>query len=385
MQIKVPLYRRLGAGQQFASNGIVVPQDGVINSTGIVKGQSVDGIDDWHTDVNGFYYWAGGLAKIATASGNAPDIKITGNWCLDALQIPAIWAALGDGNSGKGIKVAVLDTGMDASTSLLMNIVQKVHCYTNEYDNGYKVGNPIICSEDDVITDSAANYHGTGTASVIGASSLNGYYAGIAPNVSLSVFKILDNYFFNRSKKQIPNVLRQISKQDFDVVCMSFQFTDVVEDLADSIKACADAGILLFAAAGNDGVYMVNYPAFYDGCHGVSACDKNLKSLIPSSSFSEKVNLVAPGVQVPVYTNNQQQGLLDDTSIATAITAGVAALLLSYTKQFVSNKQAAAKQVMDALIQFGTPVSIPIPGQQPIVAKIIQPYQSFLHLKNTNE
>jgi len=388
------LNKRNGIPASFADKSSIV--DTVPNGT-VINGDIVavvpnPSLGKW---VKGgdYYYWAGGLQEVsksvAPALGTqqaviaAPAIA-TGNWCLEALKIPAIWDILGEGNLGKGIRVAVLDTGIDDTTAQLLNIDQKLHVFTNEYDKGFKDGDNVVCRQDDNTSDSSGNYHGTGVASVIGAKALNGYYTGIAPDCSVSVFKIRDNYAFNKSKQQIPYVLNQIANADFDIVCMSFQFISEVDGLSSSLQACADNGILLFAAAGNDdnGGYAKNYPGYYGSCYCISACNSNLVGILSTAQFNERVKLIAPGGEVPVFSDNQKHSTLGQTSIATGITAGVAALLLSYIKPVLGKKD-GGKKVTDILFDTGSSLVLNTPDNGSITAKIIQPYNAFLNLKAT--
>jgi subtilisin family serine protease len=328
----------------------------------------------WFKDRDGHFYWGGGVAEKFDAG--PPN---TGNIYFDTMGISKIWNDLKVGNLGRTIKVAILDGGIDSNTAELLNVKEQKRFFCNENDNQ--------CFQEEMAPDCDDNFHGTCCASVIGARKLNEYCAGIAPDCEIYIYRIRDGFFFNHSKLQIPFALQYVfdNHKDIDIISMSFQFGDIVKGLQEIVTKCSDMGILLFAAAGNssspDERYQLNFPGVLDNCLEVGACDENMQMITSTSCYNEKLVFLAPGVNVPVLSAGQQQTKQNDTSIATAFTAGVAALLLSYVRQKESDKKRSAQKVIRAMRDTGIPCSINLENNNSLMVKIIQPYSAFINLK----
>ena len=106
--------------------------------------------------------------------------------------------------------------------------------------------------------------------------------------------------------------------------------------LANAIKKCEEKGILIVAAAGNDGCECLHLPAAEPSVLAIGAMDENNEP----SSFSnwgkayKQNGLIFPGNNIHVASlENDAYTQKSGTSYATPIAAGVVALLLSYAKQ----------------------------------------------------
>lgn len=100
---------------------------------------------------------------------------------------------------------------------------------------------------------------------------------------------------------------------------------------ADMISEAQKNGILIVAAAGNDGYRMVNYPAAYQGVLAVSATKANGEK----ASFSTEGNFVsvaAPGNSIYSTWNTAEDAYsyLSGTSMATPFVTGLIAYMLSF-------------------------------------------------------
>jgi hypothetical protein len=243
-------------------------------------------------------------------------------------------------NGGAGVKVAIIDTGIDYNHSDL---------YAN-YAGGYDFVN----SDDDPMDD---NGHGTHVAGIIAALDNEIGVVGVAPEAELYALKALDK----TGSGYVSDVIYAIqwasdpdgdgsAKDRLDIINMSLG-----ADVGNIFFkwACNLAyrdGLLLVAAAGNGG--SVIYPAAYSSVIAVSATSQDNDNTIASfSSTGSEVELAAPGVNIySTYLNNNYK-TFDGTSMSSPHVAGTAALVWA-DKPGWSNKKIRA-QLQDTADDLG--------------------------------
>jgi subtilisin family serine protease len=222
--------------------------------------------------------------------------------------------------TGKGIKVAVLDTGINGSHPELRGKV------TISYDKYmHKLSNP----ED---TDG----HGTQVASLICGNTI-----GVAPDV-----KIIDVVLLERKYGKLVDfiwVLSEILKYhtDVPVVNISGGLYHSHKDHEDPrlhtlIQRFSDKQIFLVVAAGNRGVGKTISPGIFREVISVGATTKNDEvwkksggdKLVDSKGEYTVPDLVAPGASI--YVPAKQGGFerVSGTSMAAPIVSGIIALLI---------------------------------------------------------
>ena len=209
--------------------------------------------------------------------------------------------------SGSGIKVAIIDSGIDVHNDLKtrewIDFSDKVY--------GYK---PIDNSG-----------HGTEMAGIIAARNNGIGTIGIAYNAEIYSVKILDS----GNKASISSVIKAIEwciKNDIDVINMSFGLHQDSKLLHEYIKKAAENNITIVAAAGNNG--RVQYPAKYDEVISVGGINKdlNIASYSPKDRY---VDVFAPSemAQTTGYVGTYTKS--NGTSIAAAHVTGIVATLKS--------------------------------------------------------
>ncbi|MGW3649556.1 S8 family peptidase [Streptomyces sp. NPDC000878] len=241
---------------------------------------------------------------------------------------PKAWAA---GYDGKGVKIAVLDTGVDATHPDLKSQVIAAKNFSTAADATDKVG------------------HGTHVASIAagtGAKS-GGKYKGVAPGAKIISGKVLDDTGSGDDSGILAG-MEWAAEQGAQVVNLSLggQDTPEVDPLEALVNKLSDEkGILFAIAAGNSGPESVGSPGSADKALTVGAVDDK-DALAPFSSTGPRIgdgaikpDVTAPGVDItaaaaPGSLIDQEVGenpagylSISGTSMATPHVAGAAAIL----------------------------------------------------------
>jgi len=253
---------------------------------------------------------------IVTAVGRAskptpPPPAQTVPWGISRIGADTVWGT----NAGMGIKVAVLDTGIQAGhPDLAVN-----------YGGGVNIISSRKGPDDD-------NGHGTWCAGIIGAANNTLGVVGVAPHVSLYAVKVLDRAGSGFASDVIKGI-EWCESQQMDVASMSLGMNADVQALREACSNAYDAGLVLVAAAGNDGdadpaTDEVDYPAAYDSVIAVAATDS--QDMHPAwSSDGSTVEISAPGVGVKSTYKGSTYATGDGTSAACPHVSGSVALLLA--------------------------------------------------------
>lgn len=254
------------------------------------------------------------------------------------------------GITGAGVKVAVLDTGID------YNHIDLKDNYKGGYNSIYS-GNP------DPMDDSGPSpfvpSHGTHVAGIIGAEKNGIGVVGVAPNVSLYAVKVL-NGGGGGSESSIISGLQWSVDNNMNIVSMSFGNSVYSQALQDAVDKVYNSGILLVASAGNTGGFIL-YPAAYDSVIAVSATDAS-DQYASFSSNGPKIELAAPGVGIYSTIVGGGYDYRDGTSSAAPHVTGVAALI--YSTNFGDVNGDGVKNNIDVrLILQNTAKDLGIPGR----------------------
>ncbi|MEX1063819.1 MAG: S8 family peptidase [Candidatus Paceibacterota bacterium] len=230
-------------------------------------------------------------------------------------------------SGGKGIRVAVLDTGVTISHPDLEGRVSDCKDFTNRRF-------PII---DGKCADK--NGHGTHVAGIIAADAGSdnlGVY-GVAPESELLAYKVCGD---NGScyADDVAFALRSAADHGANIVNMSFGTNKDVALIRDAINYAASQGVLMVAAAGNDGPFpaSLDYPAAYPSVIAVGAISQSLavtdwssrginSTTKPFIVEEKDIEFAMPGEHVESTWNSGSYVILSGTSMAAPFTAGLAA------------------------------------------------------------
>jgi major intracellular serine protease len=232
---------------------------------------------------------------------------------VEIIQAPEIWSE----TKGKGITVAVLDTGCDTDHPDLMDRIIGGYNFTKD-DGG------------DALKFEDYNGHGTHVAGTIAGNLNNNGVVGVAPEANLLILKVLGK---NGSGQYdwIINAIRYATEQKVDIISMSLGGPNDIQELHDVIIEAVNQNILVVCAAGNEGdgrdsTDEFGYPGCYNEVISVGAVNLERKSSGFTNS-NNQVDLVAPGENVISTYLNGTYATLSGTSMATPHVSGALALL----------------------------------------------------------
>ena len=209
---------------------------------------------------------------------------------------------------GAGAIVAVLDTGISMYHPDRGNIIASTSFVTDEAVEDF-------------------DGHGTHTAGTVAAADNGIGVVGVAPEANLLIGKVLGNDGSGLTSDLISGIEWAVNN-GADVISMSLGGTDSSTSLENACNNALSAGVLLVAAAGNDGSSVLNYPAAYGSVISVAAVDEN-KEKASFSNFGSTIDLSAPGVAVlsTVSVGDDATGdaVWNDTSHQSNVVEGTAA------------------------------------------------------------
>ncbi|RPJ95900.1 peptidase S8 [Rummeliibacillus sp. TYF005] len=212
----------------------------------------------------------------------------------------------------KDTTIAVVDTGVDNSLADLKHHVRM------------DIGKNYV-SQDSLPLDD--NGHGTHVTGIIAAESNNGYsMEGINQHTKIMPVKVLDADGSGDSE-QIANGIVYAANHGAKVINLSLggEYSRTIEY---ALKYAASKNVVIIAASGNDGQFGLSYPASSQYVISVGATN-NFDIVSDYSNYGEKLDIVAPGTNIPSLVPNGNVTYMSGTSMATPHVTAIAGLLLS--------------------------------------------------------
>jgi len=293
------------------------------------------------------------IRKLPYVKSVFPNRKIS--ICLDE-SVPVINAddawqlhdALGDRITGKGVKIALLDTGVDYN-------------HPDLKDN-YKDGYDFVNDDYDPMDDQGHGTHCAGIALGTGEAS-NYDYVGVAPEADLYMYKVLDQEGVGTSSWFLDGLEKAV-EDGADIISISAGSEDPGspdDPLSLAVDNAVESGVVVVVAAGNDGDPMtISSPGTSLEAITVGSRYKN-GGVSDSSSrgpvyyngtYYTKPDVVAPGESITSAINDARlYSTKSGTSMATPHVAGAAALLLQVHPDWSPEKVKTV--LMDNAIDLG--------------------------------
>ncbi|PHF80777.1 alkaline serine protease, partial [Bacillus toyonensis] len=179
--------------------------------------------------------------------------------------------------SDAGVKVAIVDTGVQGSHPDLASKVIYGHDYVDNDEQ----------SDD-------GNGHGTHCAGIAGALTDNDEgIAGVAPQSSIYAVRVLDSQG-SGTLASVAQGIREAADAGAKVISLSLGATSGGTALQQAVQYAWTKGAVIVAAAGNAGNTKPNYPAYYPEVIAVASTDQSdRKSYF--STYGSWVDVAAPG------------------------------------------------------------------------------------------
>lgn len=239
-------------------------------------------------------------------------------WHLDAIGLTDV-RKRGFAGTGKGVTIAVLDTGIDATHPELVGRVNGAYSFdVNKWQTSFNA------------TSIDTWGHGTHVAGLICGKNV-----GVAPEA-----KVVNGIMLPGGKGNISDFILALewaaSDPSISIVNISAGIPGNVPDMMSSIADLLGIGILPVVAAGNEGRNKTRSPGNYVDSLSVGASNRESRVssfssggvLVADNHRYEVPDVVAPGEQVWSSVMGGGYEAWDGTSMATPIVSGVAALIL---------------------------------------------------------
>jgi Subtilase family len=279
------------------------------------------GMNAWGSGINawgsGVSAWSSGWTVLGSGA-SVPNLPTQNDEMFKKIGLPQAHAI--SRNFGAGIKVAVIDTGVDLSHPGLVNNLAPSSEWHDYVDND---GLP---NDEPGINTTPGNAYGHGTA-------VAGIILQVAPKATILPFRVLSP----TGKGNLDNIVKAVDQAILSgAQIINLSLGSVRSDLALSqeVAYAKTKGVYIIAAAGNNGKdanypakdsYQINMSGFLFGIGSIDSKD----ALSSFSSRGEGVYAFAPGEQVYTLFPNNRVGYASGTSFATPLVTGAFALAMS--------------------------------------------------------
>lgn len=299
-------------------------------------------------------YWPGGMQDVPVKEEGETEVTLTlvpiaegFSDGLDRMLAPA------KKSDGKGVKVAVIDTGVDPAEGL--NIISGLNTTGTEpadewFDNG--------------------TGHGTHVAGLI---------ARVAPQAELHAYRVFEEGGGGASEFAIARAIRQAVDDGCDIINLSLGQASEPISISRETRRARAMGVVCIAATGNDYMAAVSYPARSSVVVAVSAggvlgswpegttTDRSIadspkpvddRFFAKFSNIGPEVDFIGPGIGIISWVNKTSKGVMDGTSMACPAVAGLFARLLSQNPDLLSADR--NQQRSDDIIRLANDRATPI-------------------------
>lgn len=264
--------------------------------------------------------------------------------------------------TGRGVMVALLDTGLDATHPQLQSAALPGYNFLTDTANTAESGDGLDTDGDGMVDEMLA--HGTFMAGLIHL---------VAPEARILPVVVLDSDGYGNAF-QIAEGIYYAIDHGADVINMSFGSTHDSDVVNDAIKEARSRGVVVVAAAGNDNRNEPpREPAASQDLLGVAATnEQDIRA--PFSNYNSDLSVSAPGNTTLTINNTPDPtrsiistglsggyGVWDGTSTATAFVSGTVALVRAQHPDWPAEKS-TAETIIEIIRQTAAPIDALNPG-----------------------
>ncbi len=288
-------------------------------------------------------------------SGEEEMVEVEGHgvtWGIGKIRAPETW---NDGFTGSGVKVAVIDSGVDMSHRDLEGRMHTDNPGDSTYPGGWMEfdlsGNRVNSEPHETHSDS----HGTHVSGTVVGGNRGGTGIGVAPDATLMHGLALPGG--GGSFAQVVSAMEWAVEEGADVVNMSFGFRGYAPQFVEPIQNIISSGAIPVVAIGNDGHGTFSSPGVIYESFAVGAIDsggrvanfsggvKGDDQRADTPSPYVKPDFTAPGVSVMSSVSGNRYQYYQGTSMAAPHVAGTIALMLE------ADSSATERDIYNALKQ----------------------------------
>jgi thermitase len=253
-------------------------------------------------------------------------------WNLPKISSEAGWDV---SRGSSSVLIAIVDTGADLDhPDLAAKLVQ-----------GYDFVNGDSVPEDD-------HGHGSHVAGIAASATNNAVgIAGVGYDCRLLPIKSMGSDGTGSTSDVAAGVNWAVT-QGAKVVCLSLGSTSTSSTMSAAVSNAWNNGVLVVAAAGNDGSQQQFYPAAYPNAIAVGASDSN-DQRASFSNFGAWVDVAAPGTSIRSTYRSAQYAVMDGTSMAAPHVAGLGGLLWAHLG-LATNVSAIRSRIENNVVPVGT-------------------------------
>ena len=217
---------------------------------------------------------------------------------------------------GKGVRIAVIDTGIEPHLALNQNI---------QYINLVELGE-----------GASAHSHGTSVASLIAGNHPN--LLGVAPGADLISIRVADETGYSNSFLLAQGIIEAVLS-GAQVINISMGSENNSSTVHNAVKYAIENGAVVIVSSGNDGYAQSAYPARYPEVISVGAVD-SLGQHLNFSNTDKNMSASAPGLQITAAYPGDLVTDFSGTSASAPFFSGAVAAVMSQSPTQISAQQA---------------------------------------------